>query len=248
LQRSDPKTLSNEELAGLCTTSAVETASGTLGCLASIVVILVLLLGPRAFGRAVLPGVALLAGTLLFVHFVVRRWKRRYRKELNYRRGMAPLPQYIAEAEAVLRQHAADWVLLFSVSYLPHGGFRWLRMALHEGPPPSAHANLRTSASGRPVFECTDRDVPEDIVREVLSVLKALDLDALTDVPPRVIDGAPCRLTVLRRAPWLVTSASCNLGGFPRSARELAQFPAVLASLKLNEIIHRLGAAPFDER
>jgi hypothetical protein len=240
LRRSDSKTLSDEELADLCTTSAIETASGAFGCFAGIVVILFLLLGPLALGNAVLPGVALLAGALQFVRYVVRRGKRGYRKELDYRRGRAPLPQYIAEAEAVLRQHAADWVLLFSVSYLPHGGFRWLRIALHEGSPPSAHANLRTSAPGCPIFERTDRDVPEDIVGELLSLLKALDPAALTSVPSYVRDGAPCCLTLLRREPWLVISASCDLIDFHRSARELAQYPAVFASLKLIEIIHRL--------
>jgi hypothetical protein len=242
LQGSDSKTLSDQELADLCRTSAIETASGTLGCSASIVVILVLLLGPLAFG-AVPPGVALLAllaGALVFVHYVVSRGKRGYRKELDYRRGTAPLPQYIAEAEAVLRQHAADWVLLFSVSHLPHGGFRWLRIALHEGSPPSAQANLRTSAPGCPTFQRIDRDVPEDIVRELLSLLKALDPAALTSVPSFVRDGAPCRLTLLRREPWLVTSASCNLMGFSGSERERAQSPAVFASLKLNEIFDRL--------
>jgi hypothetical protein len=240
LQRSDSKTVSDEELADLCRTSAIETASGTLGCFASIVVIFVVLLGPLAFGNAVLPGIALLAGVLVFVRYVVSRGKRGYRKELDYRQGRAPLPQYIAEAEAVLRQHAADWVLLFSVSYLPHGGFRWLRIALHEGSPPSAQANLRTSAPGCPTFQRTDRDVPEDIVRELLSLLKALDPAVLTSVPSFVRDGAPCRLTLLRREPWLVTSASCNLVDFLGSGRELAQSPAVFASLKLNEIIHRL--------
>jgi hypothetical protein len=243
LQRSDSKTLSDEELADLGRTSAIETASGTLGCSASIVVILVVLLGPLPFGNAVPPGVALLAllaGALVFVHYVVSRGKRGYRRELDYRRGRAPLPEYIAEAEAVLRQHAADWVLLFSVSHLPHGGFRWLRIALHEGSPPSAQANLRTSAPGCPIFQRTDRDVPEDIVRELLSLLKALDPAALTSVPSFVIDGAPCHLTLLRREPWLVTSASCNLMDFPGSQRELAQSPVVFASLKLNEIFHRL--------
>jgi hypothetical protein len=76
LQRNDSKTLSNEELASLCTTSAIKTASGTLGYCSSIAVILVLLLGPLVFGNAVVPGAALLAGTLLFVCYAVSRWKR----------------------------------------------------------------------------------------------------------------------------------------------------------------------------
>jgi hypothetical protein len=86
----------------------------------------------------------------------------------------------------------------------------------------------------------TDRDVPEDIVRQLLSLLKVF---ARTDRCAAPRHGqAPCRLTALRRASRLVTSASCNLGGFLRSARKLAQYPAVLASLKLNEIIHRLSS------
>jgi hypothetical protein len=145
LQRRDPKTLSDEELAGICATSYVdyiEAVSGTLGYPGSVVVLL-LVCDQLAFGKtAALPfagGLALLMAAFLFAHQLARRPKRRYREELNYRR----FSQYVAELEAVRCHKEADWVLLFTASGHRHSGFWWLRLALKEGPPPSARADLR---------------------------------------------------------------------------------------------------------
>lgn len=61
MPRVDPKTCSDQELAGA--PSAIETASGACGCLASIVVILLLLLGSLLLGAA--PAVRRLATVVL---------------------------------------------------------------------------------------------------------------------------------------------------------------------------------------
>jgi hypothetical protein len=242
LQHRDPKALSDQELAGVCATSATEDASVGLGCLASIVVVLVLSFGHLAFGEAALPfaGVlALLAAALLLTHHVVSRPKRQYRQELAYRSGKGPLSQYVAEAETILRQRRADWVLVFTVRALPHGDFWWLQVILNEGPPASARADLRVCQERQlPTGTRVERDVPDDIVQDLLTLLNGLDLAALTDVPSVVRDGAPCHVAVLRRDPRCVTSASCNLGGW---TAEPLQYPTAAVCSKLCNIARRLS-------
>jgi len=251
LAKADPKSLSDEELAQICASVAGEDALVAAGCLGGVIAASVLalsgLLGFWGLAWPAVGGFALTVVALILAHLVTRR-PRRYRDELAYRSGRGPRSQYVAEAEGILRQHRADWVLLFSVRGLPHGDFRWLRLTLSEGPPASAFADLRVSPQPqRPVFKRVERDVPSDILQDLLHLLKELDLATLADVPSFVKDGAPCHLTVLRREPWLVRSASCNLAAhFMMSDRERAQFPAVLAASKLDKIICRLAPESWD--
>ncbi|MFZ0850475.1 MAG: hypothetical protein WAO08_14850 [Hyphomicrobiaceae bacterium] len=242
MQHGDPKALSDEELGGICASSAIESASVGLGCLASIVVVLVLFFGQLAFGEVALPfaGVlALLPAALLLTHHVVSRPKRPYREELAYRSGKGPFSQYVAEAEAILRQHGADWVFVFTVRALPHGGFWWLQVVLNEGPPASARADLRVCLEGKlPIGTRVERDVPDDMVHDLLTFLNCLDLAALTDVPSVVKDGAPCHVAVLRREPRCVISASCNLGGW---TAEPLQHPTAAVCSKLCDVARRLS-------
>jgi hypothetical protein len=50
-----------------------------------------------------------------------------------------------------------------------------------------------------------------EVTAALLSTLQALDLNALTDLPSLVIDGAPSKAAILHRDPPDVTVASCNL-------------------------------------
>ena len=205
--------------------------------------LLVLFFGQVAFGTAALPfagAFALLAITLLFAHHLVSRPKRPYRQELAYRSGNGPFSQYVAEAEAILRQHGVDWVFVFTVKALPHGGLWWLQLVLSEGPPASARADLRVCLERKLLPICTrvERDVPDDFVQDLLTLLNKFDLAALTNVPSVVINGAPCHVAVLRREPWCVTSASCNLGGW---TAEPMQHPTAAVCSKLCNIASRLS-------
>jgi hypothetical protein len=242
LQHGDPRALSDEKLEGICATSAIERASVGLGCLASIVVVLVLFFGHLAFGEEALPFAAVLAllpAALLLTHHVVSRPKRPYREELAYRSGKGPFSRYVAEAVAILRQRGADWVFVFTVTALPHGGSWWLQLVLNEGPPASARANLRFCLEWRlPIGTQVERVVPDDMVQDLLTLLNGLDLAALTDIPSLVRDGAPCRVAVLRREPRCVTLASCNLGD--RAAEPLLHPTAAVCS-KLCDIARRLS-------
>jgi hypothetical protein len=109
-----------------------EDALVAAGCLGSALAALLALAGVLGFGsvrESALIGFAFTVVTLILAHLVTRR-PRQYRDELAYRWGNGPPSRYLAEAEAILRQHGADWVLLFSVRYLPHGGFSWLMLIL----------------------------------------------------------------------------------------------------------------------
>ena len=242
MQHGDPRALSDEKLEGVCATSAIERASVGLGCLASIVVALVLFFALLALGEAAPPfaGVlALLPAALLLTHHVVSRPKRPYREELAYRSGKGPFSRYVAEAEAILRQRGADWVFVFTVTALPHGGFWWLQLVLNEGPPTSARANLRVCLERTlPIGTRVERDVPDDMVQDLLTLLNGLDLAALTDIPSLVRDGAPCHVAVLRREPRCVTLASCNLGDW---TAEPLQHPTAAVCSKLCDIARRLS-------
>jgi hypothetical protein len=155
---------------------------------------------------------------LLFAHQLARRPQRRYREELNDRR----FSQYVAELEAIRCHKEADWVLLFTASGHLRSGFCWLRLALKEGPPPSARADLRILPLRQPQH-WVEREVPYDIVQDVLCLLNGLDLAALT---------------VLRREPWGVTTVSGDLPDLPA---ELLRHPTANACSKLCDIARRLS-------
>ncbi len=242
MRRADPKSLSDDELSRFCAPSRFEERLLSSGCLGSIVALLLLLVTLLVFGDPAHPlfmGPALTVAAIFWAHHLVRRPKRSYREELAYRRGLGPWLQYVAEAEAILRQKQADWVFLFTLRGLPHGGFWWLRLALKEGPPASARAYLRVSPKmDRLFFKRVERDVPDGIVQDLLRLLKDLDLAALTDVPSFVIDGAPCQAAVLRREPWFQTLASCNLMGL---TPEMSQHPGAILCSKLWDITGQLS-------
>jgi hypothetical protein len=109
---------------------------------------------------------------------------------------------------------------------------------LKEGPPASARAYLRISPKmDRLFFKQVERDVLDGIVQDLLRLVKELDLTALIDVPSFVRDGAPCQATVLRREPWCVASANCNLMGL---TPEVSQHPGAILCSKLWDITERL--------
>jgi hypothetical protein len=217
LRKADPKSLSDDGLSRICAETRIEKWLLHGGCLSSAAALFLpvtMLLIFRDLAGPLFLGPALTAAALFWAHHLAGSHKRRYREELAYRRGLGPWPQYVTEAEAILRQKEADWVFLFTLRGLPHGSFWWLRLALKEGPPSSARAHLRILPRWeRPFFKRVETDVPESLVLDLVRFLKELDLTALTDVPPTVIDGSPCRFTAVRREPWCVTSAGCNLGG-----------------------------------
>jgi hypothetical protein len=144
----------------------------------------------------------------------------------------------VAEAESILREQEADWVLLFTLRGLPHGGFWWLRLVLKEGPPVSAQAYIRVLPRWEdPFFKRFERDVPEGMAQDLVNFLEGLDLAALTDIHLAVMDGGPCNVTALRREPLSITSASCNLGG--PGAEQLQ--PTVALCTKLWDIAWHLA-------
>jgi hypothetical protein len=241
LPKGDPKSLSDEALSQICARARAEEWLLNGGCLASVAALLLLVVTLAVFGdlgHSLFIGPALTAAALFSAHHLAGWPKRRYREELAYRQGLGPWPRYVAEAEAILRQKEADWVLLFTMRGLPNGGFWWLRLALADGTPASAQAHLRILPRWESTFfRRVESDVPEGLVQGLVRFLKSLDIAALADMPPAVIDGGPCVVMVLRREPWLVTSASCNLGGLTTGPQ---QHPTAALCTKLWDIAWHL--------
>jgi len=166
-------------------------------------------------------------GTALFLAYLF--WfepAARYRGELAYRSGTAPFSSYVAEGEALLLAGQADWIVLFTREHRFGYSFRWLRLVLKEGPPPSALASLRTPGAKLPSH--AEAAMPEAAAQELLTFLVSLDLAALTDQQLNSLHSVPCRIAVLRREPRVTASARCWLDASGR--------PAALACLKLSEI------------
>ena len=228
--RRDPKSLSDGELARICAATPRENALGVTGCLGSLAMLLVVYpLAIAGFFKSVFVGFVLGIPAVFWTLHLVGLPKRAYREELAWRRGTAPFSRYMEEAQIEIVRSGADWIILFTLRSLPHGGFRWLRLTLTEGPPAQAHARLRISKQELPDRR-VDGNLPEGPLQELLAMLKELDLPALTDIFPGVKDGAPCRIAVLRREPETVALGSCNLGGLTDDQRRL---PTVDACLKL---------------
>jgi hypothetical protein len=235
LRRADPKSLSDEELALLCSSGPLEEMLLPLSFLVASIAALsacAALLGSASTTLAA--GFMLAAGALFLALHSVSRPKRRYRKELVYRSGMAPFQDYVAEAEAGLAKENVDWTFLFTVRHLPHGDCRWLRIVFNEVTSSPAQLELRVSGRKPRYFRRTAAHLPDAPVQELIRAVKTLDLASLTSCPALVLDGVPCQLAILRREPRSVTVASCNLSG-----HHPAGHPAVRVCAMLHEIAQR---------
>ena len=236
MRTAGPKTLSDEELIRVCAftrTEEILLLSGCLGALLTAVIAFVtLLIAGNAGSPLTLGAVSICAALFLALHLTARP-KRRYREELDYRSGKAPFSHYVAEAQAELAGGQPDWIALFTVRHLPHGDFSWLWIGLSEGQPPAAHASLRVSRASPPLLARADWDLAAEDVNELLALVKGLDFATLTDVRSFVMDGAPCRLAILRREPRALAEAACNLSGFRDGEPEQ---PTMLVSSTLHRI------------
>ncbi len=245
--RRDLKSLSDEELARICAKMALENKLEIAGILASLAAVVLLFLAALA-GAFALPFVVavLTALTVLGVHGLVGMPKRAYREELDWRRGKAPLERYLEEARKELAQGRADWTILFRAHTSMRGRITWLRISLIEGPPAQAQAALRVSAWALPEKRAegvlldmqVDGTLPDAIAQELLTMLRELDLAALTDIAVAVKDGTHCGLAIVR--PGAEGMGCCNLAGLTGEWRQL---PTAIFSLKLDDIARNFASA-----
>jgi hypothetical protein len=232
------KAVRDEELVQISAYTRVEEAVFAAGCVGGIVVLL-LLLAVFILGGAAQPfflGVLLPLVMMFSAHHLLGRFKQPYREELAYRCGRSAFSHYVEEAQAALSQLQADWIVLFTTTGLPHGNHRWLRIELRRGTQPSARAELRVSRSSSE-FSRTEADIPHDVIAALLSTLQGLDLNAMTDLPSLVRDGAPSNVAILHREPRDVAIASCNLGS---DNEEEVQHPTARVCAELYRITLRL--------
>ncbi len=243
--RGDPKSSGSEELERICAPTLLENGLGAAGCLGALAALLLLLpavfagLFKPAFAVLVLATVAAFCGL-----YLAGLPKRACREELAWRRGLAPFSRYVEEARAELAQSGADWIVLFTMAALPHGGSSWLRIELTEAPRASAQIRLLVSRRNLPHSQL-ERSLPDATLQDLLAMLKELDLAALADIPPAVLDGAPCRLAILRRKPEALAMGSCNLAGLDDDQRRL---PTAAVCSKLAGIARSLTPAPEGRR
>jgi hypothetical protein len=210
-----PRSLSDEDLIRASASTPMEEVLAAGGCLGGILVFPLLFVGQLLFGSAALPfalGLALIVVALALAYRAISRPKQPFREELRYRCGQAQFSRYVEEAEAELRRDDADWIVLLTAAHLPHGDFRWLRFVVRAGP--SAQYDLRVWDRKQEVLRRAEAAVPDMVTQEILRLLTAWDLPALSDAPVTVVDGTPCQLAILRREPWAAVVAHCNLGGF----------------------------------
>ena len=133
--RGNPKFLSGAELERICAPTLLENGLGAVGCLGIAAALLLLLLA--AFVSVFKPlfaWVALTAAALFWGRHLISLPKRAYREELAWRRGLASFSRYVDEARTDIVRSGADWIILFTMTSLPHGGSRWLRIALSGEP------------------------------------------------------------------------------------------------------------------
>jgi hypothetical protein len=239
--RGNPKFLSGAELERICAPTLLENGLGAAGCIGIVAALLLLLLAAFvSLFKPVFPWVALAAVAAFWGRHLASLPKRAYREELAWRRGLASFSRYVDEARTDIARSGADWIILFTMTSLPHGGSWWLRIALSGEPQARAQVRLLVSEQGQPRGQL-ERSLPEATLQDLLAMLGELDLAALTDVPATVRDGAPCRLAIVRREPETLAQGSCNLAA--SLTDEERQHPMVAACLKLAGIAREFSHA-----
>jgi hypothetical protein len=241
LQHCDPRSANDGELAQICATTPLENMLQAGGCLGSFVLLILLFVSPLAdLFLPTIIGTALVMAALFAGLHAAGRSRRAYREELAWRRGRAPFGEYVEEARKALDWSGADWIILFARAGLPHGDYQWLRLTVTEERPARIYASLRISKSDMPDRRA-DGNLPDGALQDLLGMLQGLELPALTDVPATVMDGAPCRVAIVRREPEGVARGSCNLGGLTDEDRLV---PTVAVCLKLAGIAGSFASAP----
>lgn len=243
LRRADPKSLSDDDLAKACLATRAEDWLFAGGCLGSVIALVVVVLVSLIFDDAaafvLMTSLSLLVA-IFGAYRVLQRFKQPFREEFAYRSGKAAPSIYMDEAQAALENGQADWTVLFTALDLPHGGHNWLRLDLAEGAAPSGKADWRASSrSGAAAYKLRRgvMDLSGKKAADWLSILTALDLDTLTDVPGFVYDGTPCTLAVLRARPPAEVMARCNLAAL--SPEEALQHPTARICARLQAFAQR---------
>lgn len=240
--RGNHKFLGGAELERICAPTMLENGLGAAGCLGIAAALLLLILAAFvSVFKPIFAWVALTAVALFWGRHLISSPKRAYREELAWRRGLASFSRYVDEARTDIVRSGVDWIILFTMTSLPHGGSRWLRIALSGEPQARAQVRLLVSEQGQPRGQL-ERSLPDAALQDLLAMLGELDLAALTDIPSTVRDGAPCRLAIVRREPETSALGSCNLAA--SLTDEERQHPMVAACLKLAVFARSLTPAP----
>jgi hypothetical protein len=169
----------------------------------------------------------------------------------TFRRSMGKeeLSFSLEEAHHLMKQpEAPDWLLLLEGAALPHGGARHIRLSLRETPAAVGHLSVITRSFVSPMedplaqIEFTEADLTQDVCEPILDHLKSLQPGSPLRLPDSVKDGFPCSITVLRKSPFVVMEAECNLSGVSEEERQL---PLIHLMAWMCELSLIMGSSPL---
>jgi hypothetical protein len=224
--KQDLKTMTEAALIDRSRSRPWERQLEGIGCVAGLILSVcaavgtLVLLGFAYFIAAIIAFFAVSIAFAVLIFWVAGFRSRPYRKELKRRYHLPELPASSAEAEPLFAgSEPPDAVLLLSGRGLPHGNDHFVQVTLWQGEMPRGTILARTLSR----FDF-DRDVPftaalgeAALTGEERAAFWALLPEAETASTEKlqdvVIDGFPCRLVALRREPFQIHSASCNLAG-----------------------------------
>ncbi|MBN1420045.1 MAG: hypothetical protein JXP34_14795 [Planctomycetes bacterium] len=224
--------MSDDELRAECAPGTMEALLDRAGCGASLIgacILTALLvfaarrLSGLGYPALVLAAIVALPALAMSAFFFLNRIsgarRRPFRDELGYRYGTAPREAYVQEAHSLFAgEDPPDVVFLLSASALPSGDHRWVRVVVRKTPIRHGTVEVRDTEHAENGIESArvlkaEGELPDGSVQTLLALLEGPGAGALSDLPPEVMDGLPCTVTVIERDHGRERVGRCNLAG-----------------------------------
>lgn len=171
---------------------------------------------------------------------------RHHRTELQTRYGAAPLRACVLDASERLKaEDAPEWILFLESRALPHGGHYFIEIVLQNTP--SKLGRVRAyfvpySSASKPTEQKSGMaELRDEDLQELSGLLQNLQTSAVEDPSDFVFDGMPCEIAVLRKRPFHIWKANCNLAGVPPE-KETHPTPVLL------RLALRIGCAVLENK
>lgn len=149
-----------------------------------------------------------------------KEWDRRY-----------PLGIDVRNAEIVLANGEADWILILSARFLPIGRMLCIRVDLKEDDAHSGLVQWRQFEDGETESSKLTGREEESLYALVRKLQQALNNgENVMGEPAFVFDGCPCHLQVLGRVPQPMLTYNLNMAGY-QGKDDLAVVPEICQRL-----------------
>jgi hypothetical protein len=249
-----PAQLSDDELWQFCRAESERASRHAYGgCVVTLGIVIAAFVAamyalPDLLPESVFIGPFIALGLALVVYFSLlsrlaryrhpdafQEWKKRETRKLFGDEPAGPR----AAARLFDAPEPPDWILLFTGAGLPHGKTVWTNVYLKAAPPSGTLAagsapHVDFFAKENPLAEISNtRGVLGQADAEaVLALLTPASLTELKSMPPNVVDGFPCSVTILRREPRLTHMVTANLAGKVPETNPTIRLLRLLANLK----------------